>query len=54
MPTYDFVCEKCNKTFTLFMSISDYEKKKYACPICKSKKVKQQVSSFQTVTSKKS
>jgi putative FmdB family regulatory protein len=54
MPTYDFVCEKCNAPFTLFMSISDYEKKKYTCPKCKSKKVKQQVSSFQTVTSKKS
>jgi len=54
MPTYDFVCDGCKKKFTLFMSISDYEKKKYSCPKCKSKKVKQQISSFQTVTSKKS
>jgi serine protease inhibitor ecotin len=31
-----------------------YDKKKYNCPKCKGKKVKQQISSFQTVTSKKS
>jgi putative FmdB family regulatory protein len=54
MPTYEFVCAECKKTFTLFMSISDYEKKKYKCPKCRSKKVKQQISSFQAVTSKKS
>jgi putative FmdB family regulatory protein len=54
MPTYLFVCTECKKKFTLFMSISDYEKKKYNCPKCKSKKVKQQISSFQAVTSKKS
>jgi len=54
MPTYDFVCEKCKKVFTLTMKISDYEKKKWSCPKCKSKKVKQQIGSFQTITSKKS
>ena len=54
MPTYDFVCERCNKPFTLTMKFSDYEKKKFRCPQCKSRKVKQQISSFQTITSKKS
>jgi putative FmdB family regulatory protein len=54
MPTYEFYCEKCKKTFTLILSISEYEKKKYSCPECKSKNLKQQISSFQTVTSKKS
>ena len=54
MPTYEFVCEKCNKTFTLTVAISDYEKKKMKCPKCGGKKVKQLISSFQTVTSKKS
>jgi len=54
MPTYDFVCEKCNKKFTLIISLSEYEKKKFRCPKCKSTRVKQQISSFQTVTSKKS
>ncbi len=54
MPTYEFVCEKCKKSFRVMLSISEYEKKKYACPKCKGKKVRQQISSFQTITSKKS
>ncbi|MBW1851525.1 MAG: zinc ribbon domain-containing protein [Deltaproteobacteria bacterium] len=54
MPTYEFVCEKCKKIFTLFITISEHEKKKFRCPKCKSKKLKQQVSSFQAITSKKS
>jgi putative FmdB family regulatory protein len=54
MPTYEFVCEKCKKRFSLILSISEHEKKKYACPKCNSKKVRQQVTAFQTVTSKKS
>ena len=54
MPVYEFVCESCKKRFTLILSISEYEKKKMQCPKCKSRKVKQRISSFQTVTSKKS
>jgi putative FmdB family regulatory protein len=54
MPTYEFYCEKCKKPFSTVLSISDYSKKKYSCPKCKSKKLKQQITSFQTVTSKKS
>jgi len=54
MPTYDFRCEKCKKKFSLMMTISEYEKKKIRCPKCKSTRVKQQISSFQAITSKKS
>lgn len=54
MPSYDFVCGKCKKKFTLTMSVSEYEKTKPRCPKCKSTGVKQQISSFQTITSKKS
>jgi putative FmdB family regulatory protein len=54
MPTYEFVCEQCKKPFSLLMKISDYEKKKFSCPKCKSKRVKQQLTSFQTITAKKS
>jgi len=54
MPTYDFICEKCNKKYTLIISLSEYEKKKFRCPKCKSTRVKQQITSFQAVTSKKS
>jgi len=54
MPSYEFFCEKCNKQYILQLSLAEYEKKKYACPECKSLKVKQQISSFQTKTSRKS
>ena len=54
MPTYDFYCEKCDKSFAVIISISDYEKKKFSCPKCKGKKLKQEITGFQTITSKKS
>jgi len=54
MPQYEYLCKKCNKTFSTIMTLSEYEKGKVACPKCKSKKVEQQVASFFTVTSKKS
>jgi len=54
MPTYDFICKKCNKKFTVAMKLQDYEKKKYRCPKCSSKQVSQRISGFQTITSKKS
>jgi putative FmdB family regulatory protein len=54
MPTYEFKCEKCKKKFTKVMTISEYEQKKMRCPKCKSTRVKQQITTFQAVTSKKS
>lgn len=55
MPTYEFKCENCKKAFEVSLGISEYEKKKrFRCPKCKSSRVKRQISSFQTVTSKKS
>ena len=54
MPTYEFVCEDCSKSFSVMLSLAEYETKKYECPTCGSKRVKQQITSFQTVTSKKS
>ena len=54
MPTYEFFCETCKKSFSVMLKISEYEKKKYKCPKCKGKKVTQKISSFQTITSRKS
>jgi putative FmdB family regulatory protein len=54
MPAYEFVCEECKKQYSLQLSLAEYEKKKYACPKCKSRKVKQQITIFQTKTSRKS
>ncbi len=54
MPTYEFICEECKKPFSLILKLSEYEKKNFRCPNCNSTKVKQQITSFQTITSKKS
>jgi putative FmdB family regulatory protein len=54
MPTYEFFCQQCRKPFTQMMSIADFEKKKGKCPRCGSKKLTVQITSFQTVTSRKS
>ena len=54
MPTYDFECQKCNNSFTLMISIAEYDKKRFQCPQCESRKVKQKITHFQTKTSKKS
>jgi putative FmdB family regulatory protein len=54
MPTYEFYCEECKESFTLILSISEHEDEKFGCPKCKTKKIKQQITTFQAVTSKKS
>ena len=54
MPTYEYVCEKCGKAFSVILSLTDYEKKKAKCPDCGSKQVRQQITAFQAITSKKS
>jgi putative FmdB family regulatory protein len=54
MPTYEFMCEKCKKTFSLMLSLAEYEKGRFRCPDCKSTKVRQQITPFTVNTSKKS
>ena len=57
MPTYEFRCEKCNKSFELIYSISEFERAKkdgIKCSHCGSSRVVQQVPVFQVQTSKKS
>ena len=54
MPSYEYACRECKKSFTLTLTVSEHEKKRIACPKCKSRKVEQQFGSFFAVTSKKS
>jgi len=54
MPTYDFRCESCAKTFSVTMSMSERDKGNIACPGCKEGKVVQLYSAFYAKTSKKS
>ncbi len=54
MPTYDYICAKCKKPVTLTLTLREYEKGKAKCPHCGDVKLKQQVTSFMTKTSRKS
>jgi putative FmdB family regulatory protein len=53
MPQYDYRCAKCKKEFTVFLSLSEKEKKKPVCTHCGSKKVRQQFTGFFAKTSRK-
>ncbi|PYU92802.1 MAG: zinc ribbon domain-containing protein [Acidobacteria bacterium] len=53
MPTYEYVCKKCRKRFTLLMTVMEYEKRKTRCPKCSSSQIEQVLQTF-VVTSKKS
>lgn len=53
MPTYDYHCEACKKSFSVELSMKDHGAKKITCPKCGSRRVKQKVSSFYAVTSRK-
>jgi putative FmdB family regulatory protein len=54
VPIYNFHCKECKKSFTLTMALAEYERGKFVCPKCKSKKVEQQMAAFFAVTAKKS
>ena len=54
MPIYEYLCSKCGKTFTLILTLAEWEEKKARCPECGSEEVEQQYQSFFAVTSKKS
>jgi putative FmdB family regulatory protein len=57
MPTYEFLCRRCEKPFEISCSFAEYErgiKKKFKCPKCKSSKVVRQISAVEVQTSKKS
>ena len=54
MPTYEYTCKACNKSFHLVLTITEHDNKRIACPKCKSAKVEQQFKSFFAVTAKKS
>lgn len=54
MPLYEFLCRKCDREFTIALSLQAYEKKDYACPRCQGKDVERVVTAAQVITSKKS
>ena len=43
MPTYEYICEKCEKAFSIFLSYADYDNAKVSCPDCGSDRVRRRI-----------
>jgi putative FmdB family regulatory protein len=43
MPTYDFICNACEKRFDVFLTFSEYGKKPVHCEHCGSDKVRRRM-----------
>lgn len=54
VPTYQYRCIKCGKSFERTETITEHEAAKVSCPKCNSKKVTQIPGRVHVVTSKKS
>jgi putative FmdB family regulatory protein len=54
MPTYDYYCHACDRTFEIHLSIEEHDAHQVQCPQCHSTEVEQALTHFSTVTSKKS
>jgi putative FmdB family regulatory protein len=54
MPTYEYLCLACHKTFSKILTLAEAGKQKIICPHCQSSKVEQRFSAFYPVTSRKS
>ena len=54
MPTYEFLCESCEKSFELTLTLSERAGAKVRCPGCGSEKVSPQLAVFTAKTTRKS
>jgi putative FmdB family regulatory protein len=54
VPTYQYRCEKCSKSFERTETITEHERARVKCPKCDSEKVTQVPGRVYIVTSKKS
>jgi putative FmdB family regulatory protein len=54
MPTYDYVCKKCDHQFEVRLTVEEHDKRKVECPKCHAKEVQQLPEAFFAITGKKS
>lgn len=54
MPTYDFVCLNCGQRFDVFMSFSEYGKRKVKCAHCGSLNVRRRMTKVRIARSEES
>ena len=54
MPTYDFICNKCEKRFDVFLTFSEYGKKTVHCTHCQSDNVRRRMTKVRIAKSDES
>jgi putative FmdB family regulatory protein len=54
MPTYDFICQKCNQRFDVFLTYSEYGKVEVTCVHCGSKNVRRRLTKVRIAKSDES
>ena len=54
MPTYDFICNQCEKRFEVFMTFSEYGKKPVHCVHCESGNVRRRMTKVRIARSEES
>jgi len=54
MPTYAFMCERCQKSFEVVLTVAERAAAKTACPTCGGGQVTPQMAIFTAKTSRKS
>ena len=54
MPTYDFICNKCNQRFDVFLSYSEYGKVTVTCTNCGSRNVRRRLTKVRIAKSEDS
>jgi len=54
MPTYDFICNACEKRFEIFLTFSEYGKKTVYCAHCESTNVRRRMTKVRIARSDES
>ena len=54
MPTYDFICNTCEKRFDVFLTFSEYGKTSVACAHCGSERVRRRMTRVRIAKSEES
>jgi len=54
MPTYDFICNQCEKRFDVFLTFSEYGKKAVHCTHCQSDNIRRRMTKVRIAKSDES
>ncbi|MCL4560014.1 MAG: zinc ribbon domain-containing protein [Chloroflexi bacterium] len=54
MPTYDFRCLNCRRSFDVYLSYQEYGEKKIVCPYCESEQVTRKIGRIRVARSEDS